>query len=96
MQTYKDALHSSFFFSTAVCMWIVIWTIFDIFKITLLSQFSSEKLKHGWTLTTSQDTITHTIYFKTQKNIINKLVIWVIAAWLAVASLVASAFGSVG
>ena len=31
---------------------------------------SSEKLKHGWTLTTSQYTITHIIYFKTQKTVV--------------------------
>ena len=49
---------------------------------------SSEKLKRGWILTTSQYTITHILYFKTQKNsywkyktyIINKLEIYVIYA----------------
>ena len=47
---------------------------------------SSEKLKRGWILTTSQYTKKHILYFKTQKNshwkyksyIINKLVIYVI------------------
>ena len=28
----------------------------------------SEKLKHGWTLTTSQYIVTHTVYFKTQRT----------------------------
>ena len=31
---------------------------------------SSEKLKHGWTLTTPQYTITHILYFKTQRTVI--------------------------
>ena len=31
---------------------------------------SSEKLKHGWTLTTSQYTITHIVYFKTQEQLL--------------------------
>ena len=52
------------------------------FKIII----SSEKLKCGWTLTASQYTITHILYFKNSKNsywkyksyIINKLVIYVI------------------
>ena len=42
---------------------------FKIIKITLLS-VSSEKLKRGRTLTTSQYTITHILYFKIQKSVI--------------------------
>ena len=39
---------------------------------------SSKKLKHGWTLTTSQYTITHTVYFKTQRTVTeNAKYIWV-------------------
>ena len=36
--------------------------------IDLLFIISSEKLKRGWTLTTSQYTITHILYFKTQNT----------------------------
>ena len=36
------------------------------FKIII----SSEKLKRGWTLTTTQYTITHILYFKTQRTVI--------------------------
>ena len=55
------------------------------FKIQDYFIISSEKLKRGWTSTTSQYTITHIVYFKTQRTvientsyIINKLVIYVI------------------
>ena len=44
------------------------WLAFhdSTFKIVI----SSEKLKRGWTLTTSQYTITHIVYFKTQRTAI--------------------------
>ena len=54
-----------------------------VFKIQDYFIILSEKLKHGWTLTTSQYTITHILYFKTQRSywiyisyIINKLVLY--------------------
>ena len=42
------------------------------FKIQDYFHISSEKLKRGWTLTTSQYTITHIVYFKTQRAVIEK------------------------
>ena len=39
------------------------------FKISI----SSEKLNCGWTLTTSQYTITHILYFKTQRTVIENV-----------------------
>ena len=40
------------------------------FKIQDYYIISSEKLKCGWTLTASQYTITHIVYFKTQRTVI--------------------------
>ena len=47
-------------------------TVFKVvlFKIQDYFIISSEKLKCGWTLTTSQYTITHILYFKTQRTVI--------------------------
>ena len=42
------------------------FTHYSRFKIII----SSEKLKRDWTLTTSQYTITHIVYFKTQRTVI--------------------------
>ena len=42
---------------------------FWVFKIQDYFIISSEKLKHGWTLTTSQYTIKHILYFKTQRTL---------------------------
>ena len=40
-----------------------------VFKIQDYFIILSEKLKHGWTLTTSQYTITRIVYFKTQRTV---------------------------
>ena len=41
-----------------------------LFKIQDYFIISFQKLKRGWTLTTSQYTITHTVYFRTKKTVI--------------------------
>ena len=65
-------------------LWSLYHVYFDkLFKIEDYFVISSQKLKRGWTLTTSQYTITHIVYFQTQRTvtekyksyIINKLVI---------------------
>ena len=44
-------------------------TVRSRFKVLDYFIISSEKFKCGWTLTTSQYTITHSVYFKTQRTV---------------------------